>query len=65
MQILLQNINNVGDLVDALTKIPRNTQISPFGDENATLAYDAANNRVYLDNDDFLDEEFDIHAERA
>ena len=61
MEILLQNINNVGELADALSKLPRDTQITPFGDENTTLVYDKENKRLYMDNDTFLDEEFDIY----
>ncbi len=64
MEILAQNISNVGELIDALSKIPRTTEITPFGDENTTLAYDKENNRIYMDNDTFLDEEFGIHENK-
>ena len=61
MKVLLQNINNTGDIIDALIKLPRDTQITPFGDENTTLVYDEKNKRLYMDNDTFLDEEFGIY----
>lgn len=61
MKVLLQNINNTGDIIDALIKLPRDTQITPFGDENTTLVYDEKNKRLYMDNATFLDEEFGIY----
>ncbi|MCR5168601.1 MAG: hypothetical protein K6C13_15520 [Oscillospiraceae bacterium] len=65
MEIILQNIETVGDIIDALSKLPRNTEITPFGDPDAMFVYDKENNRLYLDNNIFLEEEFGVNIESS
>jgi hypothetical protein len=58
MNIILKNISNVGELTEALSKLPPETGISPFGSENCKLVYDEENKVAYIDEDfGFLEEE--------
>lgn len=58
LNILIEQITNVGELADELKKLPPDTPINPFGSPNATLAYDKEKNVAYIDEDfSFLNEE--------
>lgn len=56
IKVVLNDIQNVGDLIDALSKLPKDTQITPFGSPNTVLAYDADNKVAYLDEANFIEE---------
>ena len=62
MRILLENISTVGELKRALSEIPDDTFINPFGSPNCKLAYDKANKIAYLD-EDIDDECWNINDE--
>lgn len=51
MKVILEEIKTTGDLADALSKLPRNTKISPFGSTICRLIYDENNKRAYIDED--------------
>ena len=64
--MLAENIDNVGQLIDALNQMPADTKISPFGSGQSKLVYIPNDNIAYLDEDlSFLeeDEEYDYHYE--
>ena len=65
VQIISGGFTTVGELIDALSQLPRNTFLTPFGDQTAVLAYDAANNSAYLDSENFIEEEFEINEDAA
>lgn len=52
---LIDQITNVGELVEALKTLPEDTVINPFGSSISKLAYDKENNIAYIDESDFLD----------
>ena len=56
VKIIDYNPRTVGDLIDALQKIPRHTALTPCGDPTTTLAYDAEEKIAYLDEYDWIDE---------
>lgn len=55
MKIILENISNVGDLVEALSTIPKETKIHPFGEIGSVLAYDEKEKRAYIDSMSFIE----------
>lgn len=64
--MLAENIDNVGQLIDALNQMPADTKISPFGSGQSKLVYIPNDNIAYLDEDlSFLeeDEEYDYDYE--
>lgn len=61
-KVLVKRISTVGQLVKALSQLPNDTLISPFGSETAKLVYKESENRVYID-EDFSDfDEDDLEA---
>lgn len=48
-RVLLENVSNVGDLVEALSKLPPETNISPFGSGECMLVYDEEEGNSYID----------------
>ena len=58
--VLTDEINTVGDIIDTLSKIPKDTVICPYGDQDAMLIYIKYRNAVFLDNRNFLEENFSI-----
>ena len=56
VKIVLDNIDNVGDLVKALQSLPKDAGISPFGSANCVLAYDEEEGLAYLDERSFVEE---------
>lgn len=62
MKLICKNIKTVGQLQNALSQLPSDTILNPFGSENASLVYDKKNEIAYID-EDFSwaeDEELDI-----
>ena len=58
MNIILKNINNVGELAEALSELPPETELYPFGSEDCKLVYDKENKIAYIDEDfGFLEED--------
>ena len=55
LEILVDQITNVGELVEALKTLPKDTPINPFGSSISKLAYDKENNLAYIDESNFLD----------
>ena len=51
IETLLENISNIGELKEALNKIPDDTEIHPFGSDNCKLLYDKDNKIAYIDED--------------
>lgn len=49
--ILLNDVNNVGELKRTLSKIPDDTKFTIFGLDNCKLGYDEKSNTMYLDED--------------
>jgi hypothetical protein len=56
MKLIATQFTTVNDLITALQQLPADTEISPFGDEDAALVYDAEGKRAYLDNIKFFEE---------
>lgn len=60
MKVILTEINNTGDLAKALSELPPDTKLSPFGSAMCKLLYDEEDGRAYIDEDfSFLDDDFD------
>lgn len=59
VQLLCKRVTTVGELVKALSQLPSDASISPFGSESCKLVYKEKENRAYLDEDltDILTEE--------
>lgn len=53
-KLLLNRINTVGDLIDTLSKLPKDATLNPFGDADAGVAFDSEQNICYIDNIDYL-----------
>lgn len=61
--LLGQNFETVGELMEALSKLPPETPLNPFGSSNALLFYIKKDKRAYLDEDyDWIEDE-DIYNE--
>ena len=54
VKVVLEKIKNVGDLIDALSTLPRSAKLEPMGDPNVALCYDESLKRAYLDNIDWF-----------
>ena len=60
IEFVEENVKHtVGDLIDALSKIPRNTTIYPFGSSSVSLAYDKDKYIAYLDETDWIDDKME------
>ncbi len=46
----------VNDLIDALSDLPGDAKIDPFGAYEVALAYDDKANRAYIDTRDWIEE---------
>lgn len=46
----------VADLIDNLSKLPKNAKIDPFGAYETALAYDEDENRAYIDDVDTIED---------
>lgn len=46
----------VADLIDNLSKLPKNAKIDPFGAYETALAYDEDENRAYIDEVDTIED---------
>ena len=57
--LLTDNISTTGQLVAALSKLPPDTAIAPFGSPDSKLIYREYEGRAYLDEDfsDFYEED--------
>lgn len=65
MKIILNDVNNVGELKKALSNIPDDTQFTTFGLDNCKLAYVEKSNIMYLDEDfSWLIEEVESYEEK-
>ena len=51
VQVLLKNVNTTGQLVKALSQLPSDTVIHPFGSEKCKLIYSPKDGQAYLDED--------------
>lgn len=51
IQLLLKNINTTGQLAKALSQLPPETTIQPFGSEDCILIYRPSEECAYLDED--------------
>lgn len=51
MKVITKNINTVGQLMKALSKLPSDAVLNPFGSECAHLVFDEKNNQAYIDED--------------
>ena len=51
MKVLTKNISTVGQLVRALSQLPADIVLYPFGSESAHLVYDEKNEQAYIDED--------------
>jgi hypothetical protein len=56
MELIAENFTTVGELIDALKKLPADTNITPFGDQDAALIYDKEGKTAYLDNMTYFEE---------
>lgn len=56
MELIAENFTTVGELIDALSKLPADTSLTPFGDEDAALVYDKDEKVAYLDNMTYFEE---------
>lgn len=50
-KILLNEISTTGELMEALNKMPPDTQLYPFGSTGAKLIYDKKHGCAYIDED--------------
>ena len=46
----------VNDLIDALSALPGDAKIDPFGEYEVALAYDDKENRAYIDSRDWIED---------
>lgn len=51
IQVLLKNITTTGQLAKALSQLPPDTVINPFGAEGCKLIYKPSEERAYIDED--------------
>lgn len=51
MKLITKNISTVGQLQRALSQLPPDTALNPFGSEDAALVYDKKNEIAYIDED--------------
>lgn len=51
MKVVTKNISTVGQLMKALSKLPSDAVLYPFGAECAHLVFDEKNNQAYIDED--------------
>lgn len=51
MKLITKNISTVGQLAKALSQLPPDTTIQPFGSEDAALVYDKESEIAYIDED--------------
>ena len=57
-KLILKRISTVGQLAKALSQLPPDTEIAPFGSGDARLVYKESEGRAYIDEDfSFLSEE--------
>ena len=58
IKIIVDSMSNmtVEDLINNLSKLPKNAKIDPFGAYETALAYDEDENRAYMDEVDFIEE---------
>lgn len=57
-RVILENIENTGELARALSELPCDTPLSPFGSSNCKLVYDDNKKVAYIDEDfSFAEEE--------
>ena len=58
VKVLGQDFETVGELIEALSQLPANTPLNPFGSSNAILFYITKDHRAYLDeNYDWIEDE--------
>lgn len=51
MKVITKNISTVGQLMKALSKLPSDALLNPFGSECAHLVFDEKKNQAYIDED--------------
>ena len=51
MEYVLKDISTVGQLREALDKLPSDAPLNPFGAPNAALVYDTNKKTAYIDDD--------------
>lgn len=60
VKIIMNEINNTGDLAKALSELPSDTVLYPFGSMMCKLVYDEENKQAYIDEDlSFMDDDDD------
>lgn len=58
MKIILNEISNTGDLAKALSELPSDTVLYPFGSMMCKLVYDEESKQAYIDEDlSFMDDD--------
>lgn len=55
-KLIASGFISVGELIDALQQLPRNTLCTPTGNDNVCLAYDPDTKTAYLDDQNWLEE---------
>ena len=58
IQLLVKNIKTTGQLAKALSQLPPDTELFPFGSESCLLIYKKSTETAYIDEDfSFLSDE--------
>jgi hypothetical protein len=56
LKIITERVHTVGDLIEALSNIPKSYYCDPFGDPSVAIAVDEEHKRVFIDSIDWIDE---------